>query len=86
MQRSAYSTFVFPLFLLATVATAQNDDRAERWRDNCEHGWNNDRTTALSRFAYARDLAAHRRVRVLTEAAERDEGVGGVFGGLRGAR
>jgi hypothetical protein len=43
MQRSAYSAFVFPLFLLAAVATAKNDDRAERWRDNCERGWNNDR-------------------------------------------
>jgi len=43
MQRSAYSAFVLPLLLLATVAAAQNDDRAERWRDNCERGWNNDR-------------------------------------------
>jgi hypothetical protein len=43
MPRSAYSAFVFSLFLLATVATAQNDDRAERWRDNCERGWNNGR-------------------------------------------
>src|SRR6266480_406678 len=43
MQRSVYSAFVFPLFLLATVATAQTEDRAERWRDNCERGWNNDR-------------------------------------------
>jgi DUF4097 and DUF4098 domain-containing protein YvlB len=43
MRRSAYSAFVLPLILLATAAKAQTDDRAERWRDNCERGWNNDR-------------------------------------------
>src|SRR6266567_1808487 len=43
MHRTLYSAFVFPLFLLATVATAQSEDRAEHWRDNCERGWNNDR-------------------------------------------
>jgi Putative adhesin len=43
MQRSLYSAFVFPLFLLATVATAQSQDRAEHWRDNCERGWNSGR-------------------------------------------
>jgi len=43
MHRSVYSAFVFPLFLLATAATAQTDGRAEAWRDNCEHKWNNSR-------------------------------------------
>jgi hypothetical protein len=43
MRRSLNSAFVFPLFLLTTVATAQTGDRAERWRDDCERGWNNDR-------------------------------------------
>jgi putative adhesin len=43
MPRALYSAFVFPLLLLGTVATAQTEDRAERWRDNCERGWNNDR-------------------------------------------
>lgn len=43
MRRSLYSAYAFPLFLLATVATAQTQDRAERWRDNCEHGWNDSR-------------------------------------------
>jgi hypothetical protein len=43
MNRSLYSAFAFPLFLLATVATAQTTDKAERWRDNCERGWNSDR-------------------------------------------
>lgn len=43
MHRSVYCAFVLPLFLLATVATAQSDDRAERWRDNCERDWNNGR-------------------------------------------
>ena len=45
MNRSLYSALAFPLFLLATVATAQTKDRAERWRDNCERGWNSDRAT-----------------------------------------
>jgi hypothetical protein len=39
----SYSAFLFTLILLASVATAQTVDRADRWRDNCEHGWNNDR-------------------------------------------
>lgn len=43
MNRSVYSIIALPLFLFATVATAQGDDRADRWRDNCERGWNNDR-------------------------------------------
>jgi hypothetical protein len=43
MHRSAYYAFVLPMFVLATVATAQSEDRAERWRDNCERGWNSDR-------------------------------------------
>lgn len=43
MQRFAYSAFAFPLLLLAAVANAQNEDRAERWRDNCERGWNDGR-------------------------------------------
>jgi len=45
MHRTVSYAFVLPLFLLATVAAAQSDDRAERWRDNCERGWNNDRAT-----------------------------------------
>jgi hypothetical protein len=40
MNRSA---FILPLLLLATTVSAQTGDRAERWRENCEHGWNNDR-------------------------------------------
>ncbi|MDP9201339.1 MAG: DUF4097 domain-containing protein [Gemmatimonadota bacterium] len=43
MRRPVYSALVFPLILLATIATAQTEDRAERWRDNCERGWNSDR-------------------------------------------
>jgi hypothetical protein len=45
MHRSAYFAFALPLILLTTVANAQTEDRAERWRDNCERGWNNDRAT-----------------------------------------
>jgi len=43
MQRSAFYTFALPLFLVTTLARAQSEDRAERWRDYCERGWNNDR-------------------------------------------
>jgi hypothetical protein len=45
MRRSLCSAFVFPLILLATVATAQSENRAERWRDNCERDWNNGRAS-----------------------------------------
>jgi hypothetical protein len=43
MRRSVSSNVALSLFLLATVATAQTGDRAERWRDNCERGWNDGR-------------------------------------------
>lgn len=51
MRHSAYYAFVFPLILVATVATAQTD-RAERWRDNCERGWNNDRARVCELRTY----------------------------------
>lgn len=43
MRRSVYSAFAFALVLFATAGAAQSNDRAERWRDNCERDWNNDR-------------------------------------------
>ena len=43
MKPSLNYAFAFPFVLVATVATAQTNDRAERWRDNCERGWNSDR-------------------------------------------
>jgi len=43
MCRYLFPAFISPLLLFATVATAQTDDRAEHWRDNCERDWNNGR-------------------------------------------
>ena len=43
MRRSLCSAYVLPLILLATTATAQTEDRAEHWRDNCGRNWNNGR-------------------------------------------
>jgi hypothetical protein len=62
MHRSAFSGFVFPLFLLATAATAQTDNRADRWRDNCERGWNDGR----ARFCEVRNstIAASAKISV----------------------
>ena len=37
------STLALPVLLVTTVAGAQTDTRAERWRDSCERGWNDDR-------------------------------------------
>jgi hypothetical protein len=45
MHRSAYYAFVLPMFVLATLATAQSEDRAERWRDSCDRDWNNGRVS-----------------------------------------
>jgi DUF4097 and DUF4098 domain-containing protein YvlB len=42
MQRALYSAFAV-FFLIGTVLAAQTNDRAERWRDNCERGWSSDR-------------------------------------------
>jgi putative adhesin len=52
MHRSVYLTFVFPLFLLTTAGTAQTNDRAERWRDNCERNWNNGRARVCELRTY----------------------------------
>ena len=70
MQRSANFAFVLPLLLLATVANAQNEDRAERWRDNCERGWNNDR----ARFCELRSYTISPSTRVSVD--------GGANGGV----
>jgi hypothetical protein len=43
MHRSLYYASALPLFLLATVVTAQSQDRAERWRDSCDRDWDNGR-------------------------------------------
>jgi hypothetical protein len=43
MQRSLFSAPAFLLFLVATIGSPQTDERAERWRDNCERSWNSDR-------------------------------------------
>lgn len=43
MRRSLFFAFSLSLFLLPTSGTAQADNRAERWRDSCERGWNSDR-------------------------------------------
>ena len=43
MQRTCSSALALSLLFLATVGGAQTDNRAERWRDDCERGWNSDR-------------------------------------------
>lgn len=43
MQRSLLSAASFSVFLLASVAGAQTDNRADRWRDDCDRSWNSDR-------------------------------------------
>jgi hypothetical protein len=40
MHRSIYLGFALSLCLLSTIGTAQSGNRAERWRDNCDRGWN----------------------------------------------
>ncbi len=62
MNRSINSTLALSLFLLATVATAQTEDRAEHWRDNCERGWNNDRARFCELRTYT--IAATTRISV----------------------
>ncbi len=66
MPRALYSAFVFPLLLLGTVATAQTQDRAERWRDNCERGWNNDR----ARFCELRTYTISPATRISVDAGD----------------
>lgn len=52
MRRYFFPAFISPLLLLATVGTAQTEDRAERWRDNCERSWNSDRARVCELRSY----------------------------------
>jgi len=58
MHRSIYSTLALPLFLLATVTTAQTEKRAERWRDDCEQHWTNGRARFCELRTYTISAAA----------------------------
>lgn len=71
MHRSFHSAFVFPLFLLATAVSAQKDDRAERWRDNCQRDWNNGR----GRFCELRNYTISPATRISVD--------GGANGGVK---
>ena len=57
MHRSL-SSAVLPLLLIATGATAQTDNRAERWRDNCQRDWNNGRARICEVRTYTISPAA----------------------------
>jgi len=57
MPRSRLLSFAVPAFFAATVAAAQTTDRAERWRDNCERDWNNDRARVCEVRTYTLPLS-----------------------------
>src|SRR6476469_3321099 len=52
MQRILFSALSVMSLVVASTGTAQTDERAERWRDNCDRSWNNDR----ARFCEVRTL------------------------------
>jgi len=43
MRQISLVTLAFAASLLPAVARGQIDDRAQRWLENCERGWDNDR-------------------------------------------
>ncbi|HEX9382712.1 MAG TPA: hypothetical protein VF908_04880, partial [Gemmatimonadaceae bacterium] len=79
MQRSAFYAFALPLFLVTTLARAQSEDRAERWRDYCERGWNNDR----ARFCELRTYTISPATRISVDGG--DNGGVAFIGGLTDA-
>ena len=70
MRRSHSFIFVLSLFLFtaatATVSTAQTGDRAQRWRDNCERGWNNGR----ARFCEVRTYTVAPSTRITVDGGD----------------
>jgi len=46
------------LFLLPTAGTAQSDERAERWRADCERSWNDDRARVCEVRTYSMPAAS----------------------------
>ena len=43
MMRPSALFALMPVLLIATAAAGQNDDRLQRWLDNCDRSWNSDR-------------------------------------------
>ncbi|HUR00004.1 MAG TPA: DUF4097 family beta strand repeat-containing protein [Gemmatimonadaceae bacterium] len=43
MRSTYFASSLLLALLLPSAVPAQNDDRVERWLDNCRRGWNNDR-------------------------------------------
>jgi len=58
MRRSLFSAFMISLFLLPTAGTAQSDERAERWRADCERSWNDDRARVCEVRTYTMPAAS----------------------------
>jgi hypothetical protein len=58
MRRSLFASFTISLFLLPTVGTTQTDARADRWRDDCERSWNNERARVCEVRTYTMPAAS----------------------------
>jgi hypothetical protein len=62
MRRLSFSALIISVFALATASHAQTDERTQRWRDNCEHDWNNDRARVCDVRTYT--ISAATRISV----------------------
>lgn len=65
MRNAFLSSFVLALTLSATVS-AQGEDRAQRWLENCDNGWNRDR----ARFCELRDYTIRPSSRVVVDGGD----------------
>ena len=52
MRHLFVSALTVSLLLLPNAGNAQGDDRADRWRDNCERDWNNGRSNVCEVRTY----------------------------------
>jgi hypothetical protein len=77
MRRISPFLLVFPILMATTLAHAQAEGRAQRWHDNCERSWNNDR----ARFCETRDFTLPVASRLSVDG--RDNGGVSFFGSNR---
>lgn len=77
MRRFPVSAFIVAIVVVTGVAQAQIDDRARRWRDDCERDWNQDR----ARFCEVRNYTLSPTDRISVDG--RDNGGVAFYGGDR---
>src|SRR5688500_8246803 len=66
MMRNALVSNLFLALALSITASAQGEDRAQRWLENCDNGWKRDR----ARFCELRDYTVRPSQRLSVDGGD----------------